>query len=121
MDVEMKHGLPTVGTGIDHHTVASSVERQLPRDPTDRFHQGVHQPYGTGIESIQGRYVLPRNHQDVFRGLGMDVPEGDADFIFVNPVGLTPPPGNFTEKTIFHQLHLSSGPDPENSNLNSQS
>ncbi len=80
----MKYRLSPIGSGIDHHPVPPPVERQLSCDPADGLEQCARHPLGHRIYVIQRRHMLPRNHQDMFRRLGMDIPEGDTNFIFIN-------------------------------------
>ena len=80
--MQMEHGLAGLGTAVDH--------RAPGREPLLAGHLGGHQQQVAEQGSIGGAGVgqvhqgLARNHQEVYRGLGLDIAEGDAEVVAVD-------------------------------------
>ena len=76
MDVQVRHGLPAILTGVDHSSKSTIGNPLLLRNRTSetkqRAEQGIVLGYGEGVD------VLPGNHEHVERRLWIDVTERDC-------------------------------------------
>ena len=89
MEMEVIDGLPSLRAAI-HHQPISVMESQLGRESARREDQMPHQRLVRFLQVGQRRDRLFGDDEDVGRGLGGDVTEGEAEFVFVDDVG-----GNF--------------------------
>lgn len=99
MDMKVGHCLTPV-LSVVYDETEPPVGRANPKVPGDvsRRQKKVPEGFLVGLVSFAnaGNDFL-RNDQDVGRGLGIDILEGDADFIFVNDVGRDFPGDDFLE------------------------
>jgi hypothetical protein len=88
MEVQMVDCLPSVLAGVDDRSIAM---RQVlfGRYPPRGIKQVAEKRlvFFRALQLRQRRDVLARHDQQVHRGLGMDVMEGDGHFVFENFLG----------------------------------
>ena len=104
MHVQVKHGLSRPGTVIDVEPIGIG-NPLIHRDPVRRQQQVAQQQaiVLSGIRQHGDR--LFGDDEDMDRGLGIDVPEGQTQVIFINDIG-----GDFAfdylaEQGVGHRIH----------------
>ena len=98
VNVEMRNGLATIWSVIDHKTVSAFGDFFPPRD----FRRSNKKPPEQdlisllgGTDSRNGRF---RNAQNMHGRLRRDIPKGEAEFVFKNDVGRNLAGDDFFEK-----------------------
>ena len=97
--MQVRHGLPGIGAAVAHHPVAASQALSLGDLGNHRENMGHHSAVfrRNGIAAIQVRLG---NHQDVGGRLGVDIPKGKHQLVFIDLGGGNLPGNDFTEQTI---------------------
>src|SRR5437867_1121872 len=106
MEVEVKHRLTTVSTGIGHDSVAALAQALLLRHLRARNEQVSQESLILGTAILHGHYVRFRNDQRMDRCLGIDVVECQRLVVLINDLGRNRPLNNLTKETIVHGSRL---------------
>lgn len=104
--MNVKHRLSTVGVAVGHHPVTAGVHPQLGGEVLGH-QQDV--PDGSLVifgEIVQGGDVLLGNDQDVRRGAGVDIPEGQTEIVFEDGLGRNLSGDNLAEDAVAHVSDL---------------
>jgi hypothetical protein len=88
VDVEMRDFLVAMGAHVGQDAVAWFFEAELFGDAADRGEEARDlRGCGSGREIRQGDVGRFGDDQDVDGGLGVDIVEGESEFVFVDAVG----------------------------------
>jgi hypothetical protein len=97
MDVQMGHGFAGVGAMIDHQTVAGIVDSEIPSDVAGGGEHPAQDGGVLGLGLADARDGLFWEHDDMYRGLGIDVADDEEIVFLVDDLGGDLPAGDFLE------------------------
>lgn len=104
--MNVKHRLTPVGVAVRHHAVSAGVNTQLAGDLFGHQEDVSDGGFVIRGEIIQRGDVLLGDDQDVCRGAGVDVPEGQANVVLENGFGRDLPGDDLAENTVAHGSDL---------------
>ena len=103
--MDVKHRLPAVIVGVDHHSIPALVDLQFFSDFRGG-HKEMAEDFFVGWSNICKRADLFfRNNHDVNRSLRMDIAKCQADFVFKDDVGWNFAIDDFAEDRRHVLLH----------------
>jgi hypothetical protein len=97
VEVEVVDTLAPIGSRVRHETVAARRKAQLSRDIASREDELSRHRFIGVVEVVDRPDVLPGNEQDVFRGAGVQIPEGEHVFTVPNDLRRELAPRNLAE------------------------
>lgn len=103
--MDMKDFLAGVRIAVGHQAIATSGHSQFPGDLRAHGHQVAEQSLVIGPGGIEGGDVLFGDQEHVDGGGRVDVPEGEAQGVFVDDVRRDLPVPDLAEKAVGHGAH----------------
>jgi hypothetical protein len=108
--MEMENDLTRVWAIVGHHPVARFSDASLRCHLLNGTHKVAHQCRIPYWDLVEGRDVLLRDHQEVHRGLWVDILEGQDMVIFIDLGRRDLPPDDLTKEAVGRQTnHLQGG------------
>ena len=104
--MDMEDFLTGVGVAVGHEPVAAFVHSQLVCDFGYSGKNRAHDGGVVGIDVIEGGDMLLGYDENVLGRSGMNVPKGDTEIVFVNPLGGNLTVEDLAEETLSHDNHL---------------
>jgi hypothetical protein len=101
MNVQMEYGLSPIAAGVDDGAIAVG-ESELLGDRLHFNHQVPHEGMIGGGDFRQAGNGLFGDQEDMGGGLGVDVPEGKAQIIFINNVSGDFPADDLGKQGVAH-------------------
>ena len=81
----MEDRLPSVGVGVEHHAIAALADSRFLRQVAGKRQQLAEQR--RILRLIQRRHMVGGDYQQMRRGLGVDVSEGDEPSVALDDGG----------------------------------
>ena len=104
--MQVEDGLAGLTVAVDDGTVAHVGEALLPGDIPRREIESAHQVDMAVVQVVQGGDVLPGYHQDVYRGLRVDIIEGHHRIVLVDDLARYLAGSDSAERTVVHDKAL---------------
>jgi len=104
--VNVKDRLAGLLATIGDHTKTLVRDPLFPREPVDHQVNIADEVPVLFVQVQQGRFMPLRNHEEVDRGLGIDILKGKDPLVFVNPGGGDAPLNDLAKKAIIHKIFL---------------
>jgi hypothetical protein len=104
--MNVKHHLPTVGVTVSHHAVSALGYAQPAGDLLGCQKDVTDDGFVLRGEIVERGDVLLGDNQDVRRGVGVDVPESQADVVLKDDLGRDLSGNNLAEDAVAHLSNL---------------
>src|SRR5947209_14758354 len=102
MEVQMEDRLPSVGVGVEHHAIAALADSRFLRQVAGKRQQLAEQR--RILRLIQRRHMVGGDYQQMRRGLGVDVSEGDEPSVALDDGGGDLTRRDLAEDAIAHVI-----------------